>query len=159
MENLDGVANGEPHEQAKEKRVDVRHDDRLRQFQRLYRATVRGFAIGLLLRGGLHGVTALARVAKRQSAGSLQERLVDSVRWACTLGCFGTVYVGADEAIRSLVGCHRCATPASFGTVAYLWTIMNCSKQSFRDASPVPATSWPSYLGVPEQQPVQVCAI
>lgn len=81
--------------------------DKQRQFRRLYRASVRGFAIGFLLRGGLHSVSAAARVAKRQAPGSLLERSLDTLRWACAVGCFGGVYVGVDEALRSVVGCHR----------------------------------------------------
>lgn len=87
----------------------MRKDDKQRQFRRFYRATVRGFAIGFLLRGGLHSFTALARIAKRQAPGGVWERSLDSLRWACALGCFGGVYVGVDEALRSVLGCHRYA--------------------------------------------------
>jgi hypothetical protein len=96
----------EQTENAKES-ADGKTIDNHRQFRRLYRATVRGFVIGLLVRGGLHSVTALARVAKRQAPGGIWERSLDTVRWACALGCFGGVYVGVDEALRSLVGCNR----------------------------------------------------
>lgn len=95
---------------AEDRASEKKKDDKQRQFRRLYRATVRGFAIGFLLRGGLHSATALARVAKRQAPGGLRERALDSVRWACALGCFGGVYVGVDEALRSMFGCHRCAS-------------------------------------------------
>lgn len=93
-----------------EEKDDTKRKKEQRQFARFYRATVRGFAIGFLLRGGIHSVTALARVAKRQEPGGLWERSLDTARWACAMGCFGGVYVGVDEALRSLVGCHRCAT-------------------------------------------------
>jgi hypothetical protein len=108
MRKPEATGNG-AKDRGNEKKLDVENvDDRLRQFQRLYRATLRGAAIGLLLRGGLHGVGVLARVAKGQSTGGLHARFLDTMRWACTLGCFSAVYVGADEAIRSLVGCSRC---------------------------------------------------
>lgn len=94
-------------EERADKSAEKKEDDKKRQFRRFYRATVRGFAIGFLLRGGLHSVSALARVAKRQQPGSLWERSLDTLRWASALGCFGGVYVGMDEALRSTIGCHR----------------------------------------------------
>ena len=82
-----------------------------RVVQRAYRAGCRGAAIGFALRGGLHAVSMAVQVARGQKLSHRpRDQAWDSLRWAAALAAFGSVYVTADESIRSTVGCHRCAS-------------------------------------------------
>lgn len=92
---------------------EVAYDDSIvRVLQRMHRASFRGAAIGLSLRGGLHAVT--SAVSAMRSRGSRQRpgppKLVDTLRWTAFLGAFGAVYVAVDEALRKFVGCAQSAS-------------------------------------------------
>ena len=83
-------------------------DTRKRVLQRLYRASLRGFGVGLSLRGGLHAVSGALQLL-RSSPVEARHRSFDTLRWAAALAAFGTIYVATDEGIRAGVGPRRCA--------------------------------------------------
>lgn len=104
-------------------------DARKRVLQRLYRASLRGFGIGLSLRGGLHAVSGTLLLLRARRVG-YRHRCIDTLRWAAALAAFGTIYVATEEGVRSGVGPHRCvrAEPDGCSAARYLW--LRCSSQT-----------------------------
>lgn len=80
-----------------------------RAIERLLAGVVRGAAIGLTLRGGLHLVGSLLAAlskSKRRSVAAA-DAVEDTLRYTAFLGALAGVYIGVDEGIAALVGKER----------------------------------------------------
>ena len=88
-----------------------------RQFQRMYRAILRGGLIGLIGRGGLHSSIALISIFRKRPSGAHGLAVRDTLRWSAFLAAFGGVFVGADEFLRLFMGVRRKASLSSSASV------------------------------------------
>jgi hypothetical protein len=77
-----------------------------RALERLLAGAVRGAAIGLTLRGGLHIVGSLltAISKRRKRAVALPAAVEDTLRYAAFLASLAGVYIGVDEGIAAVFG-------------------------------------------------------
>ncbi|KAF8072623.1 hypothetical protein HT031_000283 [Scenedesmus sp. PABB004] len=82
-----------------------------RALERLAAGVLRGAAIGLTLRGGLHAVGAGLAAASRRRDRALTRgaALEDALRYAAFLGALAGTYIGVDEGIAAAVGKDRSA--------------------------------------------------
>jgi hypothetical protein len=97
-------------------------DDLARALQRIHSGAVRGAAIGLTLRGGLHLASYLLGALGGGGGGRRSPRPVggldaarDSLRYAGFLGALAATYIGVDEGIARAFGKERCARGGAWG--------------------------------------------
>ena len=92
--------------------LSVKEFDHERALSRLCNAVLRGAAIGMCLRGGLHLLkfilSIVMRRRKRTSAPTpVSEMFADTLRYTGFLGTLGGVFVAVDEGIALLFGRDR----------------------------------------------------
>jgi hypothetical protein len=107
--------------------------------QRVYRACIRGFAIGLVLRGGLHAVSSTVQTLRgKRISERFPAQWLDAGRWAAALAMFGSVYVVADESIRHRFGNERRALSFCESAAAYShcgWSARHQQHDSYSQGS------------------------
>ena len=89
--------------------VSVKQFDHDRALSRLLNAVLRGAAIGMCLRGGLHLLKFILSIVMRRKRTSapVSEMLADTLRYTGFLGTLGGVFVAVDEGIALLFGRDR----------------------------------------------------
>ena len=91
--------------------LSVEEFDHERALSRLCNAVLRGAAIGMCLRGGLHLLKFILSIIMRRKRTSaptpVSEMLADTLRYTGFLGTLGGVFVAVDEGIALLFGRDR----------------------------------------------------
>ena len=91
--------------------VSIKEFDHDRALSRLWNAALRGAAIGMCLRGGLHLLkfilSILSIVRRKRAPAPVSEMLADTLRYTGFLGTLGGVFVAVDEGIALLFGRDR----------------------------------------------------